>query len=177
MSVFGKSYGWCGLDGHYGLLATGEIPCARRLTEYLRSESDEAVYGVLPGLFEVVRRMHCSGLYHGVLEPNNVIVGSSERHAEELYVVVAPDSMLFPVDISRTKMAEWDLVTLTRILVRRLRYPSHRVPLEAYGLDSFECAELVSRIYLPRRARILERLTRAEFVLRWWLAKIVSRSA
>ena len=176
MSTPDRSYGWCGRDGHYGLLATGEIPCARSLTDYMRSEPEEAVYRVLPGLFEVMRRMHCSGLYHGALEPDNIIVGSSDRRVEESYIVVTPDSMPFPLDISRTRMAEWDLVTLTRIVVCRLKFPSHRVPLEAYGLDSFERAELVSRIYLPRRARVRDRLVRAEFVLRWWLARTVRRS-
>ena len=170
MRVIESSYGWCGGNEGYGLLATREIPCARTLTEYLLSEPEEAVYRALADLFEVARRMHCGGLFHSALTPDSIIVGSTDRRAEELYIEMTPDSMLFPSDISRTKMAEWDLVTLTRILVNRLKFPSHRVPLEAYGLDSFECAELVSRIYLPRRSRVRDRLARAEFVVRWWLA-------
>ena len=101
---------------------------------------------------------------------DNIVVTFPEVGRERFYIANTPRSMLFPSDISGTRMAEWDLLELTRALVSGLQFPSNRIPLEAYGMDALECAEIVSRVYYSRRSALHDRIVHAEFRARWLMA-------
>jgi len=163
---------WSREHRRYELRATRAARGARTLRQYLAAEPHPGDHAAFSRLFEVIRKMHRGGLFHGALTPENIIVAtSSDGDWEEFYVSESPRSMLFPRDISGTRMAERDLLELTRALVRVLRFPSNRIPLEAYGLDGFECAELVSRVYYGRRSPLHDWIVRGEFRARCLAAR------
>ena len=156
--------------GRWELRAARAVRGSRTLRRHLAADPLPAEHVTFARLFETVRKMHRGGLFHGELTADNVVVTFSERGREEFYIANTPRSMLFPSDISGTRMAEWDLLELTRALVRGLKFPSNRIPLEAYGMDPLDCAEIVSRVYYSQRPALLDRIVHAEFRARWAMA-------
>lgn len=156
--------------GRWELRAARAARGSRTLRRHLAVEPLAGEHATFARLFETVRKIHRGGLFHGALTADNIIVTFHEGGREEFYIANTPRSLLFPSDISGTRMAEWDLLELTRALVRGLKFPSSRLPLEAYGMDPLECAEIVSRVYYSRRSALHDRIVYAEFRARWLLA-------
>lgn len=111
--------------GPFELLATREISRALPLSEILAQSPERTEELNWPLLYQALRRMHQSGLYHGALTLKNILLSSDAKGVESFFFIDMAMSIQFRRDITGTRMAWFDLLQLTRSLSRYLD-PQHR---------------------------------------------------
>ena len=136
------AYGRAPEHGRYECLATVEIDGARTALELLSSQKGE--HWDLAPLFRIVRRMHESGVFHGVLKLHNILVVPGRELA--FYVIDTPRAVLYSGSIVGTRMAWFDLLRLSSDAARTLGWPASRLPLEEYGLDEADRRTCLSHL-------------------------------
>ena len=121
--------GWSTDHGFHEVLVMREVPNAVELREYVRTEGIP-----LAPLYQMVRRMHESGLCNQTLYARNVLVSRDAPPGEGYVIADIPRSWTFPQSIVGTDMALYDLLDLTAEL-EKIGVPRKAIPLDAYGLD------------------------------------------
>ena len=122
--------------GRFEILATWEVAEARSLRTLAASAKADNLRWDLSSLYRDLRRMHESGLFHGVLHLRNVLAGRDDAGEWAFYLIDTPGAMLYPRSIVGTSMARFDLLLLSSQAVRHLELPEAQIPLEAYGTDA-----------------------------------------
>jgi hypothetical protein len=156
--------------GFYEVLATTEIAGAVTLAEVLRRDGGGLLSLDLAPMFRVVRGMHDSGLFHGMLFPRNMLV-AGPAGAEQFYVIDAPRSVLFPGSIVGTAMAREDLLALASRLLAR---PGGCEEVRAYGLSDGERHRLGERARRYSSSKVRRQARRGAFLARamWAHARV-----
>jgi tRNA A-37 threonylcarbamoyl transferase component Bud32 len=123
----------------------------------------------LTHLYKLVRRAHVSGVYHGALAPRNVLV---TRLASDpvFHLIDMERSILFPYDITGTRMARRELLSLSMYIVRY--EGAERIPelLSAYGFPPSEHETFLRDLSRFRSSSMERDLSSLEFSMRAMLS-------
>ncbi len=117
-------------------------------------------------LYQIVRRAHACGVYHGALSPRNILMTGDGATSPGFYLIDMERAVLFPYDIVGTRMARRDLLALSSYIVRHegaARIPSF---LSAYGLAQDEQAAFMEALCRFRSSSVGRDLAAMEFGLR-----------
>ena len=123
----------------------------------------------LTGLYKWVRRAHESGTYHGALAPRNILV--TRRDSDPVFHLIDMErSILFPFDITGTRMARRELLSLSMYIVRY--EGAERIPslLTAYGFPQGEHEAFMRDLSRFRSSSRERDLSSLEFTVRSILA-------
>jgi hypothetical protein len=165
------SFGRSANHGRYEVLATREIPVAVPLVRLLASLPPRQQAPDMSSLFQIVRRMHDSGLYHGSLYLRNVLVtriGSQDM----FHIIDTPKAVVLPYSIVGRRLARTDLSDLTEGVVAYCG-PDWTLPLLLhYGMDRSAALDFLSRLRRYRSTKLKRNLQRAESVLQELLSKV-----
>jgi len=151
------SYGRNAEFGRYEILATREVENTIRLDRFCQANDTRIAGDALLKAYEIVRLMHRNGCHHGALYPKNILVASRDSGAEPaVHIIDMPRAILFPYDITGTRMAWIDLYCLTRQIVDISGPDTCVALLERYGLEKDVARRFVFRLkdhFLPKLAR------------------------
>lgn len=125
------TYGRSPDNGRYEILVTREIADATPVRELILSGRDHTRDLDLRPLFQVVRRMHASGVYHGALNTRNVLLAGGRY-----YIIDPPRSLLHGGSIEGQFAAWADMLYLCHNLCHFSKRPPDTLPIEAYGWDA-----------------------------------------
>ncbi len=165
------SYGHHPDHGHYEILATHEILSATPLVSHFSSPAHENMTMDLTPLFVHIRAMHKSAVCHGALLLRNFLVTSDPNGQPLFHIIDMARTNLFPYSIVGTRMAWYDLLTVTEHILR-YRGNDYCTPLlRAYGLDEPTAAKLLLQAAKYRPSRETRNMLRGEFGLRAALAR------
>jgi tRNA A-37 threonylcarbamoyl transferase component Bud32 len=158
--------------GRFEVLATEEIAGAASIRDLRRAGTD--LDGVAwPELFDVVARMHRTGVFHCCLSTKNVLLDEGSR----VHLADFSKSMHFPFDVSGTRMARYDLAYLLRGLVPILGEERARELVGAASGDADLARRVVARsATLEARNGLQHKRHRVEFLTRYLLATGRTRS-
>ena len=129
------AHGHSAEHGRFEILATWEVAGAQSLRALAAATRAENIRWDLSSLYRNLRRMHESGMFHGVLHLRNVLAGRDAAGDRAFYIIDTPGALLYPRSIVGTSMALFDLLLLSSQAARHLELPEARIPLEAYGMD------------------------------------------
>ena len=130
------AHGQSAEHGRFEILATWEIAGAQSLRSFAGATKAENIRWDLSSLFRDLRRMHESGMFHGVLHLRNVLAGRDGTGDGKFYIIDTPGALLYPRSIVGTSMARFDLLLFSSQAARHLELPAAQIPLEAYGADA-----------------------------------------
>ena len=162
--------------GHIEVLVTREIPGAVSLKEWLDVKNRRVTSADLLPLFEVIRRAHHCGLYHGALWPKNILVTTAPSGELSFHLIDLVRSIRFPGDMGGTSVARYDLLSLLYSLARSCPDLDAEALLRGYGMSPADAWEIAgqSRRYrstrhLRNRLAIIFKLgaLAANFAARW----------
>jgi len=147
-------------NGHWEVLATREIEGARSLASFIGRQTDSLDFA---RLFRSLRRMHDSGVFHGSLFVSNLLVAPRPDGGKNLLVTDAPRALLFSGSIVGTRMALYDLLDLSEVLLRVFDCMGD---LDAYGLADRDRQRFLRLwpTYTPSKVR--RQVLRGEFMIR-----------
>lgn len=171
------AHGHSAEHGRFEILATWEVAEAtsmRALAGATRAGATKAenIRWDLSSLYRSVRRMHESGMFHGVLHLRNVLAGLDGAGDRAFYIIDTPGALLFPHSIVGTRMASFDLLLLSSQAVRHLGLPGSRIPLEEYGLDEPALQAIRLRLSGFQPTRFDRQRIKAEAALRLAVARL-----
>jgi tRNA A-37 threonylcarbamoyl transferase component Bud32 len=120
----------------------------------------------LAPLYQIVRRAHESGTYHGALSPRNILVTGDAGAEPGFFLIDMERSILFPYDISGTRMAWRDLLSLCMYVSRY--EGTGRIPglLSAYGLPDDKIEPFMADLSRFRSSSLERDLVAMEFGIR-----------
>jgi hypothetical protein len=130
------AHGQSAEHGRFEILATWEIAGAQSLRSLAGLTKAEDIRWDLSPLYRDLRRMHESGMFHGVLHLRNVLAGHDGTGERAFYIIDTPGAMLYPISIVGSSMARFDLLLFSSQAMRHLEMPAAQIPLEAYGADA-----------------------------------------
>jgi hypothetical protein len=131
-------WGWgqAAEHGRFELIVTREILNATNLKEHF-AQAGQALSTVdLRPLSRMLRRMHERGVYHGALSPKNILVVEQAGSVRSFYLIDMARAVCFPGDITGSRMAWFDLLSLMRRLRQSCRGLDCHVLLQEYGLPA-----------------------------------------
>jgi serine/threonine-protein kinase RIO1 len=159
------TYGVSAQFGRHEILATREVRSTVPLDRFCEKNDRRILQEVLLKAYAIVRLMHKSGCHHGALYQKNILVARDDPGSEPApYIIDMPRAIVFPYDISGTRLARIDLYCLTRYIANAAGADNCVAILERYGLEKSAAQEFVSGLkdyLLPKQARHLFR-TEAE---------------
>jgi serine/threonine-protein kinase RIO1 len=141
------AYGKSPEHGRYETLATREVPDAIDLRELILSGADPARDIDLRPLFQVVRKMHAAGVFHGALCARNVLFADGGYH-----IIDMPRSLVFRSSIEGSLAAMTDMLSLCHFICYASGGTPERVPVDAYGWDERQRAGFLDRCSRYRRS-------------------------
>ena len=157
--------------GRYEILATREIENVAQL-DTLFSANDPAVAAPsLRAAYELIRRMHQSGCHHGRMFGRNILVARWDTQPEA-YILDMPNAILFPYDITGTRMAWMDLYFLTVGVAKRAGAAACREPLRRYGLGPGAIDTFVDHVH----GRRVSHLTKTRFRVEAEIWELLARA-
>lgn len=166
-------YGSAVEHGRFEILVTREIPDAANLKAWLTAGPKSLSADDLLPLFDIIRRMHRCGMYHGALSPKNILVTQSQEKGHAFYLIDLARAIQFPKDISQTSMARADLLSVMRRLVQMRGNAGCKEMLLQYGWPKSELDTFMARLKQhPSSRRLRNRLT-LEFTIRYWIARVL----
>jgi serine/threonine-protein kinase RIO1 len=167
-------YGRHPQQGRFEVLVTMEIPEGQTVESYVKSAArhDERL---MASAFRTVRDMHRGGVYHGRLDPRNVMFGRTEAGQMGGFIIDTPQAIVFPRDVTGTRMARHDLMNFGRIFAIRCDADCCRRLLETYGLREPLLSETVARLPGYQTTRHTRNWYGFEFRLRAFLARVGAR--
>lgn len=154
--------------GRFEILATWEVAEAQSLRALAGVTKAEGIRWDLSPLYGNLRRMHESGMFHGVLHLRNVLAGRDGAGERAFYIIDTPGALLYPKSIVATSMARFDLLLFSSQALRYLELPAAQLPLEAYSADA---PALRSRLAGFQPTRLDRQLIKAEAALRLVIAR------
>ena len=159
------TYGSCGKHGHYEILATERIPTTTTFATFLEASSRDTIREHAPDLLRLIRRMHQSGLYHGMLNGRNVLVKQEAVEAPTFHLIDTPQAILFPRDITGTRVARFDLLECFWHLTDRDRIDRDGALhcLHTYGMSEPEADDFMRRLATHHGSKHLRNQLRTEF--------------
>ena len=166
------AHGHSAEHGRFEILATWEVAGAQSLRALAAATRAENIRWDLSSLYRNLRRMHDSGMFHGVLHLRNVLAGRDVAGNRAFFIIDTPGALLYPRSIVGTSMALFDLLLLSSQAVRHLGLSENCIPLEEYGMD--EPAMRALRLRLPgfQPTRFDRQRIKAEAAVRLVLARI-----
>jgi len=168
-------FGSAAEQGHFEILVTREIPCARNLKEILTATGQTLNSSHCLPLFEVIRRAHRCGVYHGALWPKNILVSNASPQEPGFHLIDMARSVRFPRDIGATRMARFDLLSLLYSLARLCPDFDAKAMLQSYGMPAAEAQETAKQSGQYHSSRHLRNRLTLEFQARAWLARLGMR--
>ena len=154
--------------GRFEILATWEVAEAQSLRALAAATKAENIQWDLSSLYRDLRRMHESGMFHGVLHLRNVLAGRDSAGERAFCIIDTPGALLYPGSIVGTRMARFDLLLFSSQALRHLELPAAQIPLEAYGPDA---PALRPRLAGFQPTRFDRQLIKAEAALRLVIAR------
>lgn len=152
--------------GRFEVLATWEVADSKSLRALADVTKAENIRWDLSSLYKSLRRMHESGMFHGVLHLRNVLASRDGAGNRSFYIIDTPGALLYPRSIVGTRMALFDLLLLSSQAVRHLGLSASHIPLEAYGLDEPSLRALRPRLPGFQPTRFDRQLIKAQAALR-----------
>ncbi len=119
--------------GRFEILATWEVAEAQSLRALAGVTTAENIPWDLAPLYRDLRRMHESGMFHGVLHLRNVLAGRDASGERAFFIIDTPGALLYPRSIVGTRMAHFDLLLFSSQAIRHLNLTPAQIPLGAYG--------------------------------------------
>ena len=105
------AHGHSAEQGRFEILATWEVAEAKSLRAHWRTRrKPETSSWDLSPLYRNLRRMHESGMFHGVLHLRNVLAGRDDAGEQAFFIIDTPGALLYPGSIVGTTMALFDLL-------------------------------------------------------------------
>lgn len=157
--------------GRFEVLATWEVTEGKSLRALADVTRQEKTSWDLSSLYKSLRRMHESGMFHGVLHLRNVLAGRDETGEAGFFIIDTPGTLLYPRSIVGTSMAEFDLLLFSSQAVRHLGIAESRIPLEAYGTDEAFLNGMRARLPGFQPTRFDRQRMKAEAALRLLVAR------
>lgn len=155
------SYGCSPFFGRYELLATREIERAVPLQSVVAANRPAIAGPVLSAAYGLVRRMHKSGCHHGLMYGRNILVARWGAQTPDAYVIDTPNAILFPYDLTGTKMAWYDLLCLTAGVLKHAGTEACMAPLRHYGLEPEAIDKLLDVLKERRLSKLAKTMFRA----------------
>jgi tRNA A-37 threonylcarbamoyl transferase component Bud32 len=140
--------------GRFEALATEEIPNAVSLLEYINTPVvDREFQTMLVECGILVRKMHACGVYHGALYSRNILIGGLDRITPHAYIIDTPKAIVYPFDLTATRLAEIDLMNLCCTLVDQGPLQGFEWFLDGYGIIESARTSLIGHLsgYKPTR--------------------------
>ncbi len=162
------AHGQSAEHGRFEILATWEVAEAQSLVALAAATKAENIRWNLAPLYRDLRRMHESGMFHGVPHLRNVLAGRDAAGERAFYLIDTPGALLYPNSIVGTSMARFDLLLFSSQALHHLELPAAQIPLEAYGADA---PALRPRLASFRPTRFDRQLIKAEAALRLVVAR------
>ncbi len=149
--------------GRYEILATREIENAVRLDEFVKTNGQSVTNPSLAVSYELVRMMHRTGCHHGAMYPRNILVTGRDTRKPVAHIIDMPGTILFPYDITGTKMAWIDLYCLTAdAIIKNTDADKCTELLKHYGLSDDAARRFVNNVKSYRPSKLAVNLFRAE---------------
>jgi hypothetical protein len=161
--------------GLFEVVATREIPDAGSLAERSPDLSTDTRAAVLGSVFEILCRMHRTGVFHGACFLTNVLLSAHPAAAGVPWIIDLEKSVCFDMDIRGTRMAEYDLLcaVASTFIVMGAGYA--RGALERYGLGEAAIARVFSAVNRSPSSKFFRYRLRAEFLARGVVSRLRAR--
>src|SRR3989339_10032 len=130
------SFGCSSCFGYYEILATREIENITPLDQLIFNNKPEVTKPSLFASYRLVRCMHQSGCYHGAMSARNILITHNNLKKPSAYIIDMPKAILFPYDITSTRMAWMDLYLLTTKIIKYMDMNECIAVLKEYGLEN-----------------------------------------
>ncbi len=160
--------------GRFEILCMCVIPEATPMNELVAAGRAREID--FSELYQLVRRMHQKGFYHGRLDLRNVLLGHDESGNPRSHIIDTPQAIEFPHDITGTKMAWMDLRQLTRDIKVRVGQEHCRPLLARYGMDEAGISAMMRDLAGRGRPLLQRNLLRFGFGLRAQVAALLART-
>lgn len=152
------TYGSAPDHGRYEILCMREIPGAIPFDEMVLSGRADEIDCV--ALSKMIQQMHRAGFFHGSLAPRNLLVGSGDDGVSRLHIIDTPRALVFPGDITGTKMAWLDLKQILFLMKRHMGVEACRSLLNGYGLDEKATGQMFRRMDQSPPPRLTRKLNK-----------------
>jgi len=157
--------------GRFEILATVEIPDARSFKEICVQDRKIAERMDWQPLFQNVRKMHQSGLYHGALNPRNILLSGFPENVL-FHIIDLPSAIHFPFDLRSTKMGWFDLLHFNKSFARHLDVSVPLGILDDYDFSEDEKARFLGQLEQYKSSKHLRNRLRGEFKFRAFWARL-----
>jgi len=148
--------------GRFEALATEEIPNAVSLFEYINAPAIEhELQTLLVECGILVRKMHACGVYHGALFSRNILLGGVDRITPHAYIIDTPQAVVYPFDITGTRLAEIDLMNLCCTLIGHGAAQGFEWFLDGYGIIDSARSNFIGHLHGYNPTRHTRNLHRA----------------
>ena len=164
--------GFAAEHARFEILVTREIPDVMNLSALTAAGMRKPSTNDLLPLFDVLRRMHQCGVYHGALWPKNIMMTTAPERERAFHVIDLARTIRFPSDITGTTMARFDLLSLLYGLGRRCPEFDAETALRRYGYAPEEAREIAEQARRYRSTRHLRNRLGLTFKIRSLLANL-----
>lgn len=159
-------YGSCAQFGRFEALATRKIPNVVPLKEFLQKANGKTELLHFEILFQHIRTMHDTGIYHGALSPKNVFVSYTPATLPTFHIIDMARAILFSKAITGTKLAWYDLLHIARGLKLNCQHVDLHPLLTSYGFLEAKIEAFSQSLNRYNPSKHTRNYLRGEFLLR-----------